>query len=1003
MGDDKDKSPLIPVSVIAVMLAALGATMFVQPFKSSRPFVPEYRESYQKINARLWQDPFQAVLDSVKANPQTTIAAGQVDIGKDVRKKPLFSSPYLKTIEHARRVTVLAVMVPGGSYSEDTEGRLRFRYALLSGLNRVGFSSDDDTHVEFIRLGSKDTTITLSTIVPVEWLEQGEWVLGGNGTMERENDYVLVLWINEDTFGGDPLPKLGRFFAYLKESDKLRSASFKIIGPATSGTLLNMVREVFDGKTASWTRPLKGAEIYSAMATADNKRLLKDATGAELCENPAHDEIVKTFLHHEIKLTRTIGTDGRLVNELMRELRFRGVDLRIRHNHLLLIAEWDTYYARVIEDLLNTAVNEATENSDAPDDETGGRVHRISYLRGIDGSLPGEKEEKNNNNGNAAAKNDPRSDLKKLEQPVGKSQYDYLRRLAEATRDLNEKLRATEAPGEIRAIGVMGSDFYDKYLVLQALRPEFPDAVFFTTDLDARFLHPDNIKWTRNLIVASNFNLSLRRDETVNLQGVAPPFRDNYQTSLFLAVLLAFNDKRSYLSEDVRDRLVQNGLKPLVFEIGRHKAVGLTDIVDTVHPQRDEAEHNAWFYVKIVLIIILGLVVIFFVSTPVNTFVKRSLHTKAKYGIISLALAVFLAAYAVHQISRRPGEEPFSVLEGISVWPTEILRLLAFVLSVLFLYLSRRNLKKNRDQIVKEFGFKGEPDRPSQHSDAKTRHRKHNRRWWHMVMELDWTPETAKQGTRLRDVWLDYVSRDLDRYRIVRVAIIFFFFWLLCGLILSFDWPVSPARGRYTSAIDKFLSFVSPVFLVVLIFYVFDVTRCCRRFIKHLLSDEMSVLHQSGGKEQDQIKNDLDLIRLIAMRTDTVGKFIFYPFIVWLIIFIARFDYFDNWTTPPGLAVVISLGAALAWSSGFLLRQSAERARTRAMDRLMDLLHTEKAKENPNTATINYIEFVLDAVRSIRQGAFAPFTQHPVVRSLLVPFGGVGGVYLVDFLAKMNF
>ena len=73
------------------------------------------------------------------------------------------------------------------------------------------------------------------------------------------------------------------------------------------------------------------------------------------------------------------------------------------------------------------------------------------------------------------------------------------------------------------------------------------------------------------------------------------------------------------------------------------------------------------------------------------------------------------------------------------------------------------------------------------------------------------------------------------------------------------------------------------------------------------------------------------------------------------------------------------------------------------MDRLMDLLHAEKAKENPSTATINYIEFVLDAVRSIRQGAFAPFTQHPVVRSLLVPFGGVGGIYLVDFLAKMNF
>ena len=55
MGDDKDKSPLISISLVAVILAALGATIFSQPFKSSRPFVPEYRESYKEIDARLWR------------------------------------------------------------------------------------------------------------------------------------------------------------------------------------------------------------------------------------------------------------------------------------------------------------------------------------------------------------------------------------------------------------------------------------------------------------------------------------------------------------------------------------------------------------------------------------------------------------------------------------------------------------------------------------------------------------------------------------------------------------------------------------------------------------------------------------------------------------------------------------------------------------------------------------------------------------------------------------
>ena len=168
------------------------------------------------------------------------------------------------------------------------------------------------------------------------------------------------------------------------------------------------------------------------------------------------------------------------------------------------------------------------------------QVHRISYLRGIDGSLPGEKEDKKDEK--AEAKSDPLKNIKNLEQPIGKSQYDYLRRLAEETYHFDQDLKANRK-GEIKAIGVVGTDFYDKYLVLQALRQRFPDVIFFTTDLDARFLHPDNIKWTRNLVVASNFGLSLRKDPDVDIQGEVPPFRDNYQTSVFFTVLQAFKDE----------------------------------------------------------------------------------------------------------------------------------------------------------------------------------------------------------------------------------------------------------------------------------------------------------------------------------------------------------------------------------------------------------------------------------------------------------------------------
>jgi hypothetical protein len=75
-------------------------------------------------------------------------------------------------------------------------------------------------------------------------------------------------------------------------------------------------------------------------------------------------------------------------------------------------------------------------------------------------------------------------------------------------------------------------------LVLRALRPQFPEAVFFTTDLDEAFTMGSEITWTRNLVVSSSFGLSLHK----SIQREIPAFRGSYQTSAFLATT---GDRRS--------------------------------------------------------------------------------------------------------------------------------------------------------------------------------------------------------------------------------------------------------------------------------------------------------------------------------------------------------------------------------------------------------------------------------------------------------------------------
>ena len=64
MDQKNGKSPLLALTVATMLFAALGVVVYTQaPYKGIRPSVEEIPEAQQKIRARLWQDPFQAVLD----------------------------------------------------------------------------------------------------------------------------------------------------------------------------------------------------------------------------------------------------------------------------------------------------------------------------------------------------------------------------------------------------------------------------------------------------------------------------------------------------------------------------------------------------------------------------------------------------------------------------------------------------------------------------------------------------------------------------------------------------------------------------------------------------------------------------------------------------------------------------------------------------------------------------------------------------------------------------
>lgn len=134
----------LPWSSIALMLGlALGVIYGPQaPLKSWRPdggLVVPPNGATQDINARLWQDPFEALLKHQHLS-------GYEDDGAALEVADAISAG-----ENGDPI-VLGVMVDVSPYAESQETRLKTRHAVLSALDVARYEPVDDQHIGHVRL-----------------------------------------------------------------------------------------------------------------------------------------------------------------------------------------------------------------------------------------------------------------------------------------------------------------------------------------------------------------------------------------------------------------------------------------------------------------------------------------------------------------------------------------------------------------------------------------------------------------------------------------------------------------------------------------------------------------------------------------------------------------------------------------------------------------------------------------------------------------------------------
>ena len=251
--------------------------------------------------------------------------------------------------------------------------------------------------------------------------------------------------------------------------------------------------------------PATNIAIYNFAATAEDAYIAKLAGGqrASLKElfEAAHLDYQRTVSSDERSSPHCLLENSICAASILPVLRVgsrtTGASrLPSTGDHIALVSEWATVYGEYLPESVAHAFKAADGNGEGWD--LGAWITPFRYLRGLDGRLPydrwnkaqtatfGENNDKKSGEP-AAATPDTAT---KFESAEGQSQFDYLRRLAAAVKATDTELRQKDK-GHIAAIGVLGSDVYDKLLILQALRPEFPDALFFTTDLDGLLL-PQN-------------------------------------------------------------------------------------------------------------------------------------------------------------------------------------------------------------------------------------------------------------------------------------------------------------------------------------------------------------------------------------------------------------------------------------------------------------------------------------------------------------------------------
>lgn len=405
---------------------------------------------------------------------------------------------------------------------------------------------------------------------------------------------------------------------------------------------------------------------------------------------------------------------------------------------------------------------------------------------------------------------------------------------------------------------------------------------------------------------------------------------------------------------------------------------------------------------------------------------RRSVWQTRMLAFVIVLLAIGLSVVIWHGSEPNTPGEPFSLTTGTSAWPAEILRFAAFALAISLSFQSYQSLQAMMFLLTRRFRLPLASDSHVHATDGlepkslpaeivERRQCLQQRpatiwRWLNRIFGLPAPPEPGAV-VDASNLWREYQQHSLFRSRVPRIVCLLIFYFLFCMGIWLLDPSelINPLRGPWARGAETIILVAAVTSFLFLTFMIIDAVRLCRWFIQHLsavpaeypLATTNHFSRLRGLVDRLYLDEWIDL-QFIADLTEHVGRLVYYPFIVFFLLLLARNDWWDRWPWPWSLVIIFVVNLTLAAASVVILQTAARKAKHEAeatLEAKVTRLQAATA-ESPAENNANQAEKLLEEIRNLRRGAFVPFWENPVLAAALLPSGGAAAIQILIWLVN---